>query len=132
MNQFSGSVDNLSKVTLSLEAGTSPGTWDITPEPSRFGFIFGIGSGGLTPFEYQLAGRCEGEEVVMPIKASESRLFFGFNQPPIPLPSAGRELFYLKARIVRVVPAESREIIKAMAVLADCGDCGGGCCGHSH
>jgi hypothetical protein len=132
MPNYSAAIDTLSKVTLDLEAGTAPGSWDLTPRPERFEFIFGIGSSGLTPFEYQLAGLSEGEAVTMPVKQSEAWQFFGCLRPPIPQLAGNNEVFFLHARVLRVARAESREVVKAMADQAACGDCGGDCCGHSH
>ena len=46
-------VKNLKKITLSLKAGTSKDSMNLTPKYSRLEFIFGLGSGGMTPFEYE-------------------------------------------------------------------------------
>lgn len=132
MSDSAAVVDNLTKVTLDLELGTAPGTWDLTPGPVTYEFVFGVGSSGLAPFEYQLAGLSEGETVTVLIQGSEIWHFFGFLRPPVFQYTGESESFHLKARIVRIARAESREVIKAMAEQAACGDCGGDCCGHGH
>ena len=132
MNHAAAKIDNMTKVTLSLEAGSSAEAVDLTPAPVTFEFIFGIGSQGLTPFEFQVAGLAEGEVVVIPVKQSEAGPFFGFHRPPILQWTEGQEVFYLTARVLRVAQAGSREVIKAMADMTACNECGGDCCGHSH
>ena len=47
-------VENLKKVTLRLEAGTTVNDMNLSLPSSGFEFIFGIGPGGMCPFEYQL------------------------------------------------------------------------------
>jgi ABC-type ATPase involved in cell division len=47
-------VENLKKVTLRLEAGTTVNNMNLSLPSSEFEFIFGIGPGGMCPFEYQL------------------------------------------------------------------------------
>jgi hypothetical protein len=56
-------IDLLKKITLSLEAGTTPDSVDLTPQSSLFEFIYGLGISGLTPFEIQLADKRVGEEI---------------------------------------------------------------------
>jgi hypothetical protein len=58
-------VENLKKVSLRLEAGTTAYRMDLTPAVLEFEFIFGIGSGGMSPFEYQLVNKAAGEEIVI-------------------------------------------------------------------
>lgn len=132
MNPAATKIDYMQKITLALEAGSSAEAVDLTPEAVTFDFIFGIGSQGLTPFEFQVAGLSEGEVVVIPVLQSEAGPFFGYHRPPILQWTAGREVFYLTVHVLRVAPAESREVIKAMADMTACNDCGGDCCGHSH
>lgn len=132
MSHPDNKIDNLTKVTLSLQAGTAPAADDLTPEPVTFEFIYGIGSQGLTPFEFELANRSEGETVVIPVRQTEASGFFGFIRPPVLSRTSGHEAFYLRARIVKVARAEGREVVRAMADMTACGECGGDCCGHDH
>jgi len=123
-------IESLKKTTLSIEAGTTPDTMDLTSEPLPFEFIFGVGKEGLTPFECELADKTEGDVVsfqVDPGKRCET-----FEHIAIPFPDVPGHLtsFYLKTQVVSVTPAGSREVVKAMAQVASCGDgcCGDGCC----
>ncbi len=129
MSMETDRVDQLSAVTLRLEAGTSPERMDLTPEPVGADFIFGIGGDGLTPFEYALADKAPGDEVLLQVVGGEAPATFGHLMSM--LPAAGGD-FYLKARVEAVRPAEGREVVQAMASLAACGDgcCGDFCCGH--
>ena len=64
MNQAHEKIDAFTKVTLSVEAGSTPSSLDLIPHGSRFQFIFGLGNNGLSPFEIQLAHKIVGDEVV--------------------------------------------------------------------
>ena len=73
-------VDNLKKVTLRLEAGTTADRMDLTPAALEYEFIFGIGSGGMCPFEYQLVNKAAGEEILIQVKR-ESAFEFSSQEP---------------------------------------------------
>lgn len=119
-------VEPLKKVTLTVEAGASPEAMNLTPAPKSFDFVFGVGAEGLTSFEYGLAGKSEGEEALIRLKPEEVRsLPVNIFAPFSPTPPGGGDL-YVKATVVRVLPAENREVIRAMA---GSGGCGGDCCG---
>ena len=120
-------IDFLKKITLSIEAGTVPDSMDLTPQSSLFEFIYGLGSAGLTPFEFQLADKAVGDEVRLRINREEIQEFFQHLMlPPLNLPGT-LDSFYLRVKIRGVVPADQREVIKALAEIANCGD---HCCGH--
>ena len=120
-------VDNLRMVTVSMEAGKTAQTMNLTPTPQECEFIFGIGSQGLTPLEFELAGKNIGEEVLIHIRRED--LADTFQHVPIPSFCLSHALdgCWLKLRIVRVREADQREIVKA---LADMAECGSECCGH--
>jgi hypothetical protein len=120
-------VDNMTMVTVSMEAGSTARTMDLTPTPQECEFVFGIGSGGLTPLEFELAGKHIGEEVLMHIRRED--LADTFQHVPIPSFCLSNTLdgCWLKLRIAGVREADQREIIKA---LADMAGCGSDCCGH--
>ena len=120
-------IENLKKVTLSLEAGTSSDHMNITPRPTDFEFVFGLGTLGLTPFEFALADKIRGDEILVELHKDEICGYFEHINPPILYYTKGHTSFYLKARIVNVSQADSKELIKAMAHIANCGD---SCCGH--
>jgi len=132
MDQPLKRIEHLSKVTLELQLGTASDRWDPTQESFRHEFIYGIGSGGLSPLEFQLAGMGEGDETVMHLQAEDLCRCFGPGpmsaDPQIPAGNAAS----LRARVIAVRPADSREVVKAMAAMAACSGCGGDCCGHDH
>jgi hypothetical protein len=130
MNQ----VENLKKITLSFQAGTSPDSMNLTPKYSGFEFIFALGQQGMSPFEYELVDKTEGDEVLLHITKQAFSIFFEHLNPPIWDLFDGREDVYLKAKIAAVAAADNREVVKALAEMTAHGgggcDCGGGCgCG---
>jgi hypothetical protein len=69
----------------------------------------------------------EGESVTLFVRAEEFPEVFQHHQ--IPLPEMTREVasFYLKVNVGKIVQADQREVIGALAEIASCGD---HCCGH--
>jgi len=126
-------VENLKKIALSIQAGTSQDTMDLTPKYPGIEFIFGLGPEGMTPFEYKLAGKAEGESALLHLKKEDFYSFFEHLNPPLMDLFDGRDEVYLKVGIVTVTLPENREIVKAMADMAAHGgagcDCGCGCGG---
>jgi len=126
-------VGNLKKITLSIQAGTSQDTMNLTPKYPGLEFIFGLGSGGMTPFEYELVDKAEGQSVLIHLNKEGLHSFFEHLNPPLMDLFDVRNKIYLKVKIDGVAPAENREIIMAMADMAAHGgagcDCGCGCGG---
>ena len=126
-------IENLKKIKLSLQAGTSQNTMNLTPKYPELEFIFGLGLGGMTPFEYELVDKVEGQSVLIHLKKEGLHSFFGHLNPPLMDLFDVRNNIYLEVRIDAVTPAKNREIIKAMADMAAHGgagcDCGCGCGG---
>jgi len=127
MNEEWQTIGPLKKISLLLEAGTGPDKTDLTAGPIAFEFIFGAGSQGLCPFEFQLADKKEGDALSMRVRGEElADLFQHLLMSALAvLESVGA--FYLKVKIVRVSEADPKEVIKAMAEAGSCGD---HCCGH--
>jgi hypothetical protein len=123
-------VENLKKITLSIQAGTSQDTMDFTQKYPEIEFIFGLGQEGMTPFEYELADKAEGESVLLHLKKEDFSSFFEHLYLPLMDLVDVRNDVYLKVKIDAVTPAENKEIIKAMADMAAHGgaacDCGCG------
>ena len=123
-------VENLKKVTLQLEAGTTADRMDLTVSTLEFDFIFGIGPGGMCPFEYQLVNKAAGEEIAIQVKKEELYPLFEHLHPPIMNLFEKQDALHLKIKILRIENPENAEIIKALAEAAshqhDC-DCGCGC-----
>jgi hypothetical protein len=120
-------IDALKKITLSVEAGTAPDSMDLTLESSHFEFIYGLGIAGLTPFEIQLADKTVGEEIRLHINREEiPQVFQHLVLFPLTLPEHV-DSFYLTLKIESVIQADQREVIKALAEIANCED---HCCSH--
>lgn len=111
-------IENLKKVSLLLEVGNR-----ATP----FEFIFGIGTEGLSPFEFELAGKKVGDVVALQLRGEEVPHTFQHLMIPALDRLEGKDSFLLKVRVEKVSPADQKEVIKAMAEIASCGD---HCCGH--
>ena len=126
----SPTVGNLKKITLTIEAGTSTHKMDITARPQSMTFVYGLGTTGLSPFEYALADKSTGDVVQVSIRPGELARTFGHLQPPFETKPDATDEVHLRVRVDKIKPAESREIISAMAATAECGcDCG---CGGKH
>ena len=101
--------------------------------PAAYTFIVGVGSGGLSPFEYALLDKRAGDRLRLEIDPLQVADTFEHLQPPLPplLPRTGPVA--LEALVTAVSRADSREIVKAMAAAT--GGCGGECgcgCGGGH
>ena len=123
-------IENLTKVKLQIEAGTTAEHMDLTPAASEFEFIFGIGPGGMCPFEYQLVNKAAGEEIEIHVKKEESYLLFEHLRPAIINLFDAHDTLHLKAKILAIKQPENTEIVKALSEMTshhhDC-DCGCGC-----
>lgn len=123
-------VENLKKITLSIQVGTSQDIMDGTVKYPEFKFIFGLGPEGMTPFEYELVDKSEGEDVLIHLKKDNYYRFFEHLNPPLTDLFDKNDEIFLKVNIVSVAPAENREIVKSMAAMAAHGQSGGDCgCG---
>ena len=131
MNNAMKKINNLDKVTLSLEMGNTPEVMDLTSQPFQFEFIFGLGTEGLTPFEYELAGKTEGDKIVIELEREKIHdLFQHLYKHLCPFPETPA-LFALKAEVVHVAPTETRDVIRALSEITGCGsDCSCGCGNH--
>lgn len=124
-------VENLKKITLTYQAGTSREAMDLTPKYPEFNFIFGLAPEGMTPFEYELVEKVEGDDVLLHLKKDGLNRFFEHLNPPIRDLFDDRDEIYLNVKILEISAAENREIVKAMADMTAHG--GGGCdCKYKH
>jgi hypothetical protein len=112
-------IDHLKKVTLALEC--SAGIKGASEKQFPLMFIYGIGPGGFTPFEYALAGKGEGDEFSIRVENMDIPNYFEHLAHAFTDCGTG-DLFYLRGRVVKITAADQREVITAMAELADCGD----------
>jgi hypothetical protein len=82
----------------------------------------------LTAFEYALAGKRPGDKIQLHIQSSEMGPFFQHIRLPVLSRAGHLPDFFLSVRVKDIQPADSREVVKA---LADAAECGCSCCGHS-
>jgi len=125
-------VELMKRVKLTFQAGSVAGAADLSLPRANFSFIFGIGSGGLTPFESLLDQHTATEKIAFRLAGSEAGLFFGHLAPPLGSLFDGRQEIFFDVRIVGIETPEPREVIRAMADFAAHGhgagcDCGCGC-----
>ncbi|MBN2124911.1 MAG: hypothetical protein JW821_11500 [Deltaproteobacteria bacterium] len=127
MDETMEKIGPMKRVVLALEIPGSTGDGPSRSEPIEFSFIYGIGAEGLSPFECQLAERRGGDETVLQTTREEIESFFGhLTIPGLQVPGGPGRLSF-RVRVLDVSPADQREIIRAMAEAASCGD---HCCGH--
>lgn len=114
-------IENLNRITLQLKAGRTADTMDITDSEVGYEFIYGLGTGGLTGFEYALANMQLGESIQLHIQTQQIKKFFGHIHLPVFYNIGELSSFYLNVRIQDLRQAAPREVIKAMAAIAGCG-----------
>ena len=122
MNEPKEKVGPLKKIHLSIEAGKTLDSMDLTPSPIRFDFIFGLGSGGLTPFEYELAEKEVGETIALSLQRDRIPDMFEHLWPYLPAFPGDAKTLYLRVHLIGLSPANQREVIKALAESAESGD----------
>jgi hypothetical protein len=121
------SIAPLKKVVLLLEAGRETDLLDFTPGPVPFAMIYGLGVSGLSPLESTLSGKKEGDECVLHLGKNELSDFFQhISIPSLGIPE-GVESFTLKITVAEVSLPDRREVVRAMADMANCGS---HCCAH--
>jgi hypothetical protein len=111
-------IDHLKKVSLLLE---------VESQTTPLEFVFGIGSEGLSPIEFELAEKKEGDTVALQLSGGDVADTFQHLMIPALGSLEGRQSFVVKVHVKHVRPADQKEVIKAMAEIASCGD---HCCGH--
>lgn len=123
-------IENLTKVTLRLEAGMTAGRMDLAPASPEFTFIYGIGPSGMCPFEYQLVNKEVGAEISMQLKKEDTNRLFGHLHLPIMTLIEEHDSLHLKVKILKIEQPDPAEVVKALAATAahnhGC-DCGCGC-----
>jgi hypothetical protein len=127
MKEIKEKVGPLKKITLSWEAGRTSDYMDLTSGPKLFEFIYGLGPAGLSPFEYDLADKVVGDTINIRVKRDQIPEKFEHLEPLLFGFPMGYDTFYLRIKVIKINPADQKEVIKAMAETASCGD---NCCGH--
>ena len=119
-------VDMLKKIALSISPAATSAAPGKESAPLHCEFIYGIGPQGLTPFEYELAGKTVGDQFCITIDPSEAAEFFRHLPVDIAKRPANHASAIYAVKILNIAPADNREIVGAMANLSSCT----GCCGH--
>jgi len=120
-------IENLMKVSLEIKKNNS----SAADCPGFvFEFIYGVGAGGITPFEKALFGKRKGDRIVFEVPPAEFCHAIGHLAEPLREQTGINATSSLEAVITNVVRAEDREVVKAMAAGGSCSDCGCGCGGH--
>jgi hypothetical protein len=114
-------VGALKKVELTFEVGTARESSDVTGGPREFSFIFGIGTEGLSPFEFYLSNKHTGEKVSLEMDPVDIPATFQHIAIPLPQIPGTIRLVYFTFEIKSVAAADNREIIGAMAQISECG-----------
>lgn len=120
-------VDQLTRLNLTIKAGTSDKNMDLTPNAISHELMVGIGSQGYSPFEYELLGKQTGDTLHLTIPIEEIQDFFEHIDIPLRLDTIPADPIHLEVRIDEVSIPDQTEIIRSMAGLSACGDhcCGG-------
>ncbi|MFO7560702.1 MAG: hypothetical protein R6X10_17870 [Desulfobacterales bacterium] len=115
----------LTKVTLSVATG--PGVLNTAEDskPKLITFIYGIGLSGLTDFECALANQTDENEIRLCLKPDDHPHFFEHLSPLFEPFLKNQDEIDLRITLVASEPADSTEVVKAMASNQHCGcDCG--------
>jgi len=121
------------KVSLGVEAGTTPGTYALTASPLLLEFVYGAGARGVTLLETALDGLGVGDVREIQLEAAEVEGFFGHlydgwrqKFSGVPLPAT----IFLRLTLKGWAEAEPREVVQALARSLAGGGCAGNCgCG---
>jgi len=122
-------IGSLHKITLALILENDDAAIPAKG-PAMIEMIFGIGIGGLTPFELALEGKTVGDMLRMKVSANQADAFFGnlFQnlRMHLDLQLVPAEMSFL-VEVKDVMQANNSEVVKALAQSGGHG-CGGGSC----
>ena len=123
-------AEMLKNIGLELFCGNTEELMNLASSPIKFDFIFGIGTDGLTSFEYEIAGKSVGDEIFMRLKRNELRAKFEHLIPFFQDRLPDGDFLYFKIVISDIHTPDNNEVVKALAEIVGHGhDCGCGCCG---
>ena len=120
-------IDDLMKVSLIIAQPTSRQGEDAG---KPFAFIYGLGAGGITPFEKALFGKRVGDRIVVDMPPADACRTMGHLELPFREQTGLTLSGSVEVIVADVVRARDRDVVKAMAAGGSCGDCGCGCGGH--
>ena len=121
---MSNAIDQLKKVRLEIQ---------LAERTVPFDFIFGIASDGMCPFEFELLHKTVGDRLHLSVPQTEAPRTFAHLHLPLCTALSLSEMpqaFDLDIIVAAVTDAEPREVVRAMAQVAEAAGCGGNCgCG---
>ena len=104
-------VEPLQKISITIRAEAAPGGMHLPLPHPEFTFICGIGIGGMTPFEYLLAGRGPGDEIAFRITRPDMEQFFEHLALAFSAPFKDRDEVHFQVGVAGIGPADGREIV---------------------
>ena len=104
---MSAKIAYMQKITLALDTGGGADQKTTSASAPTFAFVFGLGSSGLTPFEFALAEKKPGDEVELPLRREQIPTFFGHIRIPAACVDGELDSIVLKACVLAVSPASS-------------------------
>ena len=126
MNTNTAVIDNMKRITLSLETGPSPNNMKGS-KPVLFQFIYGVGTQGLCLFEKALFGKKIGEELFFQLDPYQTDEMFGHLEQQLIAIIPLEKPCTLKSTITAIETADKRELVRAIAKGSGSNDCGCGC-----
>ena len=120
-------IEGIKKISMSIRWGDHKEKSNMLSETASLEFIYGIGISGLSPFEALLSGKTAGDELSFQVKRNDLAEYFMYLTDCFyDIPCEAKEI-YFRLKIIDVSEAGQKEVIKAMAEMAACGDycCGG-------
>ncbi len=124
---MSAKVGYMQKISLSLETASAPDAQGVTEPVSTIEFVYGLAASGLTPFEFALAEKTVGDVISLQLPRDRVPAFFGHIRIPALCAAGQLDPIEVKARVLAISPPGNREVVAALAEIANCGD---SCCGH--
>jgi hypothetical protein len=116
-------IGPLKKVSVAMAAGRSPTAMDLMMRPATLQFIFGLAPTGWTPLEHALFDKRCGQQAVLHLKKSQLRDAFGHLASPMVAGLDEDAAVCLAVAVTAIVPADNREVVKALAEMAACQGC---------
>ena len=120
-------IDTMKKITLSLEAGSSPDTMDLSSRPFSFQFIYGVGAHGVCLFEKAHFEKRSGDMVLFQVEPHQIDDLFGHLKNSLIHFLPRTTPFYLRSTVMSIKTADNREVVKAIAQGGGSDNCGCGC-----
>ena len=122
-------VEPLQKISVTIRAGAAPGDLNLPLAHPEVTFICGIGTGGMTPFEYLLAGRTPGDEISFGLDAGRHGAILRALGPGLRRSFPGPQRGAFSGQAHRHRAGGRPRLVRAMAELTARAGSGGCDCG---